>query len=390
MSETGKSKGHYAGLFGDQSSRCCAVVFGESEQTPPAPLYLAADIGGTTSRFALFEDLGDTMRLRSVERIPTSEAKSFSDLLRLLKDGPLGPELSHCRAGALAVAGAVQGGVQADPPNIPWAIDVRSTNLSGLPDTLILLNDFAAQAYACKTAALDEAVTINAGRRNERGMVGVIGAGTGLGHGMLAPLPEQGLRDFPGRSFLAWPSEAGHAAFAFVNREEAAFEDFVRRELGLEYVYGDVVVSGQGLALLHRFHFGQDLRPEQAAAAMDETSPVMSWFARFYGRACRHFALNILATGGIVVTGGVAAKNPGLMRHPEFFREFTDNPNYRALLQDIPVVLNTNQDSGLWGAALAAKLAARRRPTPSATPPEPHGNHETGRTCAEGRLVADG
>ncbi|PTN37152.1 glucokinase [Desulfonatronum sp. SC1] len=354
MSEAGKSKNRHTVFFGDQSSRCSAGVLGETEQSSSPDLYLAADIGGTNIRFALFEDRGDTMRLRSVERIPTSEADSFSDLLRLLKDGPLGRELSRCRAGALAVAGAVQGGVRADPPNIPWDIDIRSTNLSGLPDTLILLNDFAAQAYACKTAALDEAVTINAGRPDPRGMVGVIGAGTGLGHGMLAPLPDGG--------FLALPSEAGHVAFAFVNREEAAFEDFVLRELGLEYVYGDVVVSGQGLALLHRFHFGQSLRPEQAAAAMDETSPVLSWFARFYGRACRHFALNILAIGGMVVTGGVAAKNPGLVRHPEFLREFTANPNYRALLQAIPVLLNTNQDSGLWGAALAAKLATGRRP----------------------------
>ncbi len=334
---------------------------------PSNSLYLAADIGGTTSRFALFEDLGETMRLRSVERIPTSEADSFSDLLHLLQDGPLGPELPRCRAGALAVAGAVQGGVQADPPNIPWAIDIRSTNLSGLPETVILLNDFAAQAYACKTSALDEAVTINAGRSDQGGMVGVIGAGTGLGHGMLAPLPERDLLgsnssggSLPGRYFQAWPSEAGHAAFAFVNPEEAVFGEFVRRELGLEYVYGDVVVSGQGLALLHRFHFGQSVRPEQAAAAMDEASPVQRWFARFFGRACRHFALNILATGGIVVTGGVAAKNPGLVQHPEFLREFTNNPNYRALLQDIPVVLNANQDSGLWGAALAAKFAAGR------------------------------
>lgn len=323
-----------------------------SFRAPSGDLYLAADIGGTNSRFALFEDLGDTMRLHGVERIPTSAANSFNDLMRLLKDGPLlGPDLPRCRAGALAVAGAVQRGVQADPPNIPWDIDIRSTNLSGLPKTLILLNDFAAQAYACKTAALDEAVIINAGRTDERGMVGVIGAGTGLGHGMLAPLP--------GGGFLAMPSEAGHAAFAFVNREEAAFEDFVLRELGLEYVYGDMVVSGLGLALLHRFHFGQSLSPEQAAAAMDEISPVPRWFARFYGRACRHFALNVLATGGMVIAGGVAAKNPGLVRHPEFMREFTANPSYQSLLRDIPVLLNTNQDSGLWGAALAAKLAAK-------------------------------
>ena len=321
-----------------------------SFRTPSGDLYLAADIGGTTSRFALFEVRGDTMQLRSVERIPTVEADSFRDLLRLLRDGPLGSELSRCRAGALAVAGAVQGGVQADPPNIPWDIDIRSTNLSGLPETVILLNDFSAQAYACKTAALDEAVTINAGQPDEWGMVGLIGAGTGLGHGMLARLP--------GGGFLALPSEAGHAAFAFVNQEEVAFEDFVRRELRLDYVFAEAVVSGQGLTLLHWFHFGQRLRPEEVAAVMDDASPVCAWFARFYGRACRQFALNILATGGMVVAGGVAAKNPALVRHPEFWREFTGNPNYRSLLQNIPVILNTNEDSGLWGAALAAKLVA--------------------------------
>ncbi|WP_051822528.1 glucokinase [Desulfonatronum thiodismutans] len=326
-----------------------------SLRTPSGDLYLAADIGGTTSRFALFEDRGDTMRLRGVERIPTSEADSFRDLLCLLRNGPLGPEVPRCRAGALAVAGAVQGGVQAAPPNIPWDIDIRSANLSGLPETVILLNDFAAQAYACKTTALDRAVTINAGQPDERGMAGVIGAGTGLGHGMLAPLP--------GGGFLALPSEAGHAAFAFVNQEEAVFEDFVRRELGLDYVFAEAVVAGQGLTLLHWFHFGQRLRPEEVAATLDDDSPVCAWFARFYGRACRQFALNILATGGMVVAGGVAAKNPVLVRHPEFWREFTDNPNYRALLQDIPVVLNTNEDSGLWGAALAAKLATGRQGT---------------------------
>lgn len=350
MSETGKIKGCYAGLFGDQSSRCSPVACDESEQSNPTQLYLAADIGGTNSRFALFEDLGDTMRLRCVERIFTSKTDSFNDLLCLLKEGSLGPDLPLCRAGALAVAGAVREGVRADPPNIPWTIDIRSTNLTGLPEKLILLNDFAAQAYAWKTAALAGAVTINAGCPDVEGIMGVIGAGTGLGHGMLVPLP--------GGGFLALPSEAGHAAFAFVNQEEAEFEAFVRQQMKLDYVIAETVVSGLGLSLLHHFHFGERLPPERVAADMDHTSPVSAWFARFYGRACRHFALNVLATGGMGVTGGVAAKNPGLVRHPEFLREFTDNPSYQSLLQAIPVFLNTNEDSGLWGAALAAKLAS--------------------------------
>ncbi|WP_161794827.1 glucokinase [Desulfonatronum thioautotrophicum] len=314
--------------------------------------YLAADIGGTSSRFAIFHNQSGRLHREQVVRIPTSEATSFTDLLGQLKAGPLGPKLADCRSGALAVAGAIQGGTQADPPNIPWAIDIRSISISGMPDDLILINDFAAQAYACKTPALENGVVINAGRPDEHGMLGVIGAGTGLGHGMLAQLPEGG--------FLVFPSEAGHAAFAFANAEETAFADFVRREQGLEYVHAEVIVSGQGLTLLHQFHFGRRLKPEQVAAAMDDDSPVRAWFARFFGRACRHFALNVLATAGMVVAGGVAAKNPDLVQHPAFLREFKDNPNYHDLLQSIPVTLNVNEDSGLWGAALAAKMAVQR------------------------------
>ncbi|GAB6059760.1 glucokinase [Desulfonatronum parangueonense] len=290
------------------------------------------------------------LKKTDVVRIPTRQAGSFVELLSLLKQSRLGPLMNECRAAALAVPGAVQHGVYANPPNIPWDIDIPGTDLQGLPETTIILNDFAAQAYACKTGAVDQAVPINEGHPDVQGVVGVIGAGTGLGHGMLVPLPEE--------RYLALPSEAGHVAFAFTNHEERSFERFVMQRLGLDYVYADVIVSGQGLALLHHFHFGNKVLPHQAAAAMNDDSPVLLWFARFYGRACRHFALNVLATGGMYIAGGVAAKNPILVQHPEFMLEFHNNPNYGDLLRAIPVFLNTNEDSGLWGAALAARLAA--------------------------------
>ncbi|SDB25874.1 glucokinase [Desulfonatronum thiosulfatophilum] len=312
--------------------------------------FLAADIGGTNSRFALFRHHNHTLEKSDVIRIPTRQAGSFAELLSLLKQSRLGPFINDCRAAALAVPGAVQHGIYANPPNIPWDIDIPGTDLQGLPKTTIILNDFAAQAYACKTGAVDQAVPINEGRPDNQGVVGVIGAGTGLGHGMLVPLTEE--------RYLALPSEAGHAAFAFTNHEERSYERFVMQRLGLDYVYADVIVSGQGLALLHHFHFGKKVLPHQAAAAMNDESPVLQWFTRFYGRVCRHFALNVLATGGMYIAGGVAAKNPILVQHPEFLREFHNNPNYGELLRDIPIFLNTNEDSGLWGAALAAQLAA--------------------------------
>lgn len=309
--------------------------------------YLAADIGGTTSRFAVFSDHAGQLRLERSAYIPTGQAGSFDELMSLLKQSPLAELLPQCRTAVLAVAGAVQEGVTANPPNIAWEIDLRRADLAGLPRHISLLNDFAAQAYACRTEVMAQAMTLNPGVGNPEEVVAVIGAGTGLGHGMLLPLKS---------GFVALPSEAGHAAFAFVGQEEKDYEKYVLKRTGLEYLYGDVVVSGRGLALLHSYHCKEDVEPAQAAAVLTPGSPVQIWFARFYGRACRQFALTILPMGGMVVTGGVAMKNPVLVQDPAFMAEFVNNPSYGRLLASIPVCLNTNKDSGLWGAALKARL----------------------------------
>ena len=75
--------------------------------------------------------------------------------------------------------------------------------------------------------------------------------------------------------------------------------------------------------------------------------------ARFYARACRNYALQVLARGGVYIAGGVAAKAPVLVTHPEFEAEFRRSPTMAHLLAKIPVFLNRNEESGLWGAALA-------------------------------------
>jgi glucokinase len=74
--------------------------------------------------------------------------------------------------------------------------------------------------------------------------------------------------------------------------------------------------------------------------------------ARFYGRVCRNFALQILAFGGVYIAGGVAAKIPNLVTHQEFTIEFRRSKTMSHVLKKIPLMLNSNQESGLWGAAV--------------------------------------
>jgi glucokinase len=64
------------------------------------------------------------------------------------------------------------------------------------------------------------------------------------------------------------------------------------------------------------------------------------------------------------LTGGVAARNPFLVDHDAFRAEFSACRYHEALLRRIPVFLNANQESGLWGAAsYAAFMAAQRKTT---------------------------
>ncbi len=311
-----------------------------------AELILAADIGGTNSRFAVFEiEPGGRPALREKIWLKTSSARSFSELIEQLVSGSLGHILTQTRAAALAIAGPVEHGRYCNPPNIPWDVDLdRDGEL--LPKKTSLINDFTAQAFACVSPIIAEARLLLPGRPHADATLACIGAGTGLGKCSL-------VQDGHG-GHVAVPSEGGHALFPLVNAEELAFGDFILQQTGRDQVIGDVVVSGPGLRLLHRHLTGQDLEPREIMNRAGPESRTVEWFARFYGRACRQYALEVLSLAGLFISCGLAAKSTILVEHPAFALEFHASQTHGRLLRDIPVRLNANEDSGLWGAAVRA------------------------------------
>jgi glucokinase len=71
--------------------------------------------------------------------------------------------------------------------------------------------------------------------------------------------------------------------------------------------------------------------------------------------------LQVLARGGVYIAGGVAAKIPALVTHPEFALQFRKSKTMRGMLESIPVFLNTNEESGLWGAAYFAAQVLKQQ-----------------------------
>jgi len=314
---------------------------------------LAADIGGTNSRFAHFEaGGGGELSLVGSQWIETRDSSSFGHLLELLRGKSFSLKPVDADMAVVAVAGPVEGGTFSSPANIPWDIDLSRAGRDYGFRKILLINDFVAQAYAARSPVGETARRILEGQVLPDGAVAVIGAGTGFGQAALIPDGTGG--------FVAVPSEGGHAHFPFVTGEEWRFQEFLTRILGDEELTGDIVVSGRGLSYIHQFHTGEELEPGQVAGKFSTGSKTLEWAARFYGRACRNYALVVLARGGVYIAGGVAARTPELLTHPEFEKEFRSSATMGSILEGIPVFLITDQESGLWGAALFGRQCLER------------------------------
>jgi glucokinase len=316
---------------------------------------LAADIGGTSSRFGHFRlEASGALGLVKTIWLSTREATSFGDLLAKLAPPAFSLTPAQADLAVLAVAGPVEGGVYSAPPYIAWDIDVsRAGEAYGLR-RVILINDFVAQAYACASPIMASALQVVSGEADPAAAKAVIGAGTALGQAALLP-------DGQG-SYLPAPSEGGHASFPFESEKEFAYLDFHLKEVGGPYVTCNTVVSGQGLSLVHQFLTGEKLTPAELEACAHPDSETVQWMARFYARVCRNYALQVLALGGVYIAGGVAAKLPCLLTHEEFLGEFRRSKTMARVLAKIPVFLNNNEESGLWGAAMKALQVLRDRP----------------------------
>jgi len=310
---------------------------------------LAADIGGTNSRFATVEINGlSSVSVGEPFVFPTGldSIGSLHDLLNhLQQNAPAeNADPGQYDAVSLGVAGAVDKG-KATLPNISWDIDLATIRDI---DNIFLLNDFYAQAHACLDEHFpDQLESVRPGPGFGHGSIAIVGAGTGLGHAVLKP--------YAG-SQVVMGSESGHVTFAFHGQEEKEVEQFFISRTGKKWISNDDVVSGSGAAMLHECLTGESVAPAEALSAEPENTQTCAIFSRFYARACSTYCLAMHPVEKLIITGGIAAKNPHLLCSSEFIDEFNDAQHYRHLFETIPIYLNCDQGLGLKGAAIYAWL----------------------------------
>ncbi len=333
---------------------------------------LAADIGGTHSRFALFRLVRhqDRAHLR-LEKSIVFQTKAYAGITEVVAElertdkgkAFLPPSGSPERpvAAVLAIPGPAAVSSPSESadreeevqlPNVRWPISWReAASALGIP-TVRLINDFVAQGFACAAVPeILETEEIIPGVSREGAPIALVGAGTGLGQCLI----------FPWSVPFIQPSEGGHTPYPFLNEEEAAFGRVLARAAGTEVAERDHILSGTGVAALYHHMTGLTLSHHEATArlarGLPEDAGILEAYARFYARACRDFVIMSLARGGLFITGGMASRLPAALRHPEFLREFHNMQSVRHILEQVPVRHVCNQAAGLWGAAVFAALS---------------------------------
>lgn len=332
-----------------------------------SPLILAGDIGGTSTRLALFAVGGSatpTLERRAFGKFVSREHAGLVEIVAaFLKEHP-----ASLAAAGFGVAGPERDGV-VRTPNLPWIVDVGELARTTGTARVLLVNDLVANAWGILGLGPSDFELLGGpavASRNEN--AAVVSAGTGLGE---AGICWDGARHHP------MASEGGHGDLAPRDDEEYALLRFLQKRFGRAVSY-ERVLSGPGLVNIYEFLRDTGRGVEQAevrgamrtgdAAAVISTAALagtcamcdaaLDRFVSIYGAEAGNAALRYLALGGVYLGGGIAPRILPRLRNGAFMASFLDKGRMRPLLETIPVRVVLNDGAALLGAGRAAAQAA--------------------------------
>lgn len=320
--------------------------------------FLAADIGGTKTDLAIFDtDQGLGLPLFPATLI-NQNYESFSLLLAsFLKKISIQPECA-----CFGVAGPVLGN-RVKLTNLPWEIAASDIYGQFHLKKIDIINDLVALANAVPHLSDADLVVIHAATSREKGTVGVVAPGTGLGIAFCVWGPG---------NYIVCPSEGGHAGFSPADEDELELLRYLFSE-GINTSF-ESLCSGSGLPNIYRFllHSGRfvetewvgeemsmkaDPTPVIIKAALDATKqcPVCLEAVRLFtvilAEICGNLAVTVLATGGLYIGGGIPPRILSLLNRKEFVHRYTRKGKMFDLVRSIPVAVITNPKAALIGAA---------------------------------------
>ena len=315
---------------------------------------LIADIGGRCARFALETAPG---AFSAAASLPCAAHAGFAAAVRAyLASLPAGLRVAHA---AVAIANPVEGD-HVRMTNYHWEFSIEQARQQLGLDTLLVVNDFTALAMSLPRLAPQDLRQVGAGRAVQKSVMGLLGAGSGLGVSGLIPA---------GDSWVSLGSEGGHASFSPRDERELAVLRFAWRRF--EHVSFERLLSGAGLALIHQALAELAGQPADALAAPEITrralansdalcSQTLEVFCAVLGTAAANLAVTLGASGGIYVGGAIVPRLGEHFDRSPFRARFEDKGRFSRCLAAIPTFVITEAQSTFTGtsAILDSQLRA--------------------------------
>jgi glucokinase len=322
---------------------------------------LIADIGGTYARFTLETAPGSfqhTVLLRCAEHA------DFHAAVRAYLDGLPAEMAGAIEHAAIAIANPVEGD-EVRMTNYTWQFSIEQMRQRLSLATLVVVNDFTALAMALPRLAPAQRRQVGGGSPRDNSVVGLLGAGSGLGVSGLIPAAD---------GWIALGTEGGHTSFAPRDEREMAILCHAQRRYS--HVSFERLVSGPGLALIHEALAGPGAlplaAPEITRRALDGSDAAcvqtLEAFCAMLGTAAANLAVTLGAFGGIFIGGGIVPRLGGFFDRSGFRARFEDKGRFSDYLRAIPTYVITAEQATFVGASaiLAAQLRTLRSDLSSA------------------------
>jgi glucokinase len=308
---------------------------------------LLADIGGTNARFALERGPG---RIEAVATLACAEYATLADAVRAYLARHPGDAVRHA---VLAIATPIDGDA-VRMTNHHWQFSIAAMRDALGLATLLVVNDFAALAMSVPGLAPHELVQVGGEAVDPgeaAGVIGVLGAGTGLG--MAGLVPAQG-------RWTVLGSEGGHVAFSPIDAREQAILSYCWTRW--PHVSAERLVSGPGLSVIHAALCaiaGETAAPltpaeitERGLARLDARCvETLDTFCAMLGTAAANLAITLCARGGVYIGGGVVPRLGEMFARSSFRALFEHKGRYSDYIARIPCYVIHARMPALAGAA---------------------------------------
>lgn len=296
---------------------------------------LLIDLGGTHCRIGQIpgQPAEGVRAPHATARYALSE---FADLPALISHHITRAALEPITQVCAGVAGPVHGST-AQLTNHTWQINADEIAQITGAQSVHLLNDLQAQAYALDDVPPKSLSPLLPGTPDPIGPRIVLGLGTGCNIAVA--------HRTHGTLFVP-PSESGHTTLPDAPGFRPVF-DALRQEM--PHLPVEAALSGPGLMRLHLHLSGEHLSPEDIV--QQQPRKTLQTFVSLLGLTASNLCLSHMSTGGLYLIGGVARAIAPFLTPMGFADTFHPRGPYTHILQRIPVNLITDDTAALRGCA---------------------------------------